>query len=218
MKSPEANQNENYENQDELWRLTLGLNSREGIELSRDKQGKPLLKLSENVHYPKPEEFHSKSHITGEIFLNPVDQDHPDTYVIPDNSTTLVNILNEASGTTDSFYMTPTESRTIGILSGILGEVSTGLQRLAEEEKVLPTELAYDRVLVVKDVFGFKLLPPVDLVHVDTKTELKKAWGNISESFMTSLAEGATTPTQWSLIDALKEPTKEAFHWQNISN
>ena len=194
--------------------LVVGIKS-PGMTVKEDSDGEPSeLLVDMEIPYPKKgTRDYSKA---GRILLLEVSKArHPSgglrRFKLPENATTLSNILNEASGTTESMGVSPAESRTIRTIVNLIRTFKIDLESVADNAHMLPMGLDYDQLLVEKETSEIKLLPPVVLEDVG-KSERDKRIRELGRMFLNSLMEGATNPSQRELSEVLKPEIKEIFH------
>lgn len=200
--------NEHVVTSHQLWTTILGLDVTPGIEFLED-QGSKLISVDPSIPYPTRQ----IGDIRGAegILLTPLDEKNPSVLVLPDNCTTLSAVLNEAAGATNSLGVPPSESRTVQIILGAFDVLAHSVHDVAEKTHLLPTNLDYKQILVLKDTHETKLLPPLELRTFRGRKQFTSFWAAISGSLLASLSEGANSPTQWELVGKIRKPVEEIF-------
>lgn len=202
----------------DLWNITLGLDLPLGARLIHDDRTEQnVIELEDSVPYPNLSDA-GRTPATRAILLEPLpDGGRPRRLLVPDNTTTLVTVLNEAAGTTDSFEVSPDESRTVALLTGLFQQLGAGLLSLARDDGLLPRSLEYSQVLVVKDTYGCKLLPPLSLEPVSNRqAERMLQWARIGRTLNQSLASGADTPAHRHLASLLGKVVEQVFSTEEL--
>ena len=193
-----------------LWVMSMGLHvleSTKGVQFIESESGSHFIKISSDIPYPRTRLSEQGS----SLFLPLAERSGSGVLLLPDNSTTLINILNEAAGTTGSFFIQPDQSRTLSLFESLFASTATALAYLANEDGLLPDALDYRRLLVSKDENAIKFLPPIDMVSTtDRKTTLAH-WKSISESLVGSIMRGAETAMQAELARAVAEIIDTSF-------
>lgn len=192
-----------------FWVVTMGLHaldSTKGIEFVEGVNGDHCVRLDPTIAYPR----NAQQDKGGSIFLKQADIDDPDLFVLPNNSTTLINILNEAAGTTESFFVAPNESRTLQLFESLFRQTADSLASLSLNKGLLPINLDYRRLLVEKDEQAIRILPPTELIHT-TNTNREKVWKQMTSSLLESVMTGAETNSQIELARAISEIIKNHF-------
>lgn len=201
---------------EDLWQLSLGIDMPPGVSFTRSSNGQPALSLTDNVAYPKIDDYNLNSAVY-DLLLQPASKATPRVLSLPDNSTTLVNVLNEAAGTTDSFDVSPDDSRSLALLSTMFGVLARSLNKLQESEGVLPRQLVYQQVLVAKNTLTCKIIPPLSLEYSDVSAR-KNAWSAMTKGLLASLDAGVSTPSQRILVDQLRDPVTHAFNAKELKH
>lgn len=194
--------------EEERWAAVYGIETPNGADIVINKDGNVIMVDFKVVPYPKAGTRDYEK--TKQLLLESKAR-HPSNLRLPENSTSLANILNEAAGSTDSFEMSPNSSRTIKLVTEIFRVLAKELISVAEVEHKIPTKLGYKQVLVDKDTFEAKLLPPVEFQDVG-KSDTHKRLRELGRQLIQSMSEGAVTPSQRALTDMLASPIKEIFH------
>lgn len=195
--------------ENQLWQLAIGLELPDGVQFFQNRKGTRFLGINDKVAYPRDSQvFEGEAR---NILLDPEDDPHSGVFKIPENSTTLLTVLNEAAGSTDSFELAPDESRTVSMLTGLYRGLAKALKTVRDVDLLIPASLSYSQVLVKKDSYDFKLLPPVELRKVEGIGARQVAWRGLYKSLVLSMAEGADTPSQRHLVETLRKPIRDAF-------
>jgi hypothetical protein len=194
--------------EDDSWEVVYGIDTPEGADLKVGKDGNVIEVDFKVISYPKAG---TRDYDRTKKLLLEAKSRHPSNLRLPANSTSLANILNEAAGSTDSFEMSPNTSRTIRLVTEIFRVLAKELITVADASHKMPTAIGYKQVLVDKDSFEAKLLPPVEFQDV-SRADAHKRLRELGRQMIQSMAEGSATPSQRALTDMLAPTLKEIFH------
>lgn len=184
------------------------------MTLIKGAESELLLQLEDNVPYPKVSTTPSYQRLR-DLLLPQAGVSRDDTrrhYVLPKNSTTLVTVLNEASGATTGVEHPPLGRRATELMGILFSNLGIALRGIRDESRVVPVGLTYDKVLVRKEDVSFKLLPPLELIDVTEDSTASLAWQALRTTFMKSIQGGATTDYQRAFASAIKPIVEESFY------
>jgi hypothetical protein len=207
-KNNERQSNTSLTQEEENWEAVYGIETPKGAELVIGSQGNVLRVDFSRTPYPKNGTAVYEE--TKSLLLESVIR-HPSNLKLPNNSTSLANILNEAAGSTDSFEVAPNTSRTLKLVTEIFRVLAADLITVADTKHKVPTKLTLKQILVNKENYEAKLLPPIEFQEV-SKRDVNVKIKEIGAQILQSMSEGSTTPAQRALTDMLSGPIKEIFH------
>lgn len=193
--------------EEERWEVVYGMDTPQGADLVINRDGNIIEVDFKVTSYPKAG---TRDYEKTKQLLLEAKARHPSNLRLPNNSTTLSTILNEASGSTDSFENSPDTSRTIKLITDIFRVLANELITVANTAHKMPSSISYKQILVDKDSFDVKLLPPVEMTDV-SKDETRKRFRKLGAQLLDSMHKGATTPSQQILVNNLTEDIKELF-------
>ena len=205
--NPELIKSEQITSEEDSWASVYGIDTPEGVDLVVSPGGNVIEVDFKLIAYPRAG---TRDYDRTKKLLLEAKSRHPSNLRLPENSTSLANILNEAAGSTDSFEMSPNTSRTIRLIAEIFQVLANELIYVADNAHKMPTELGYKQVLVDKDSFEAKLLPPVEFNDV-SRSDVHKRLRELGRQMIQSMAEGSSTPSQRVLTELLATPIKEIF-------
>jgi len=206
--NPEFIKSDIDSSEEDSWEVVYGIDTPKGTDLVVGKDGNVIEVDFKIISYPKAG---TRDYDRAKKLLLEARSRHPSNLRLPSNSTSLANILNEAAGSTDSFEMSPNTSRTIRLITEIFRVLAKELIDVADTAHKMPTALGYKQVLIDKESFEAKLLPPVEFQDV-SKSEAHKRLKELGRQMLQSMAEGSATPSQRALTEMLAVPIKEIFH------
>lgn len=173
-----------------------GIELPQNVQVMIDSNYRRIISLDVNLAYPAIDELSDNKHGLFLKYLPSVNG-----LLIPDNSSGLPLVLNEAVGSSESLGVKPDESRTFRVLEGLFDNLFSQLRQMHTKDHVLPTKLSASQLLVVKEDSSFRLLPPLTIAHVanaDQKLE------ELRKSLLKSLDESSTTSTQHQFAGVLR--------------
>lgn len=207
-RNPELINTDINTSEDDSWEVVYGIDTPEGADLKVGKDGNVIEVDFRVIRYPKAG---TRDYDRAKMLLLEAKSRHPSNLRLPINSTSLANILNEAAGSTDSFEISPDNSRSIKLITEIFRVLASELITVADVSHKMPTNIGYKQVIVDKEKFVAKLLPPVEF-HDVSRADAHKWLRVLGRQMIQSMAEGSDTPSQRALTEKLAPALKEIFH------